>query len=147
MAEPDRVHCGLFEILPHLFLSTFQSAQESASPDAYVVNCTRDLPMVRHAGMRIAVDDNGSPEAMYDLRRALPEAVANIHAHVSRGVPVVVHCLAGRQRSPAVVAAYLMKHRGITLTEAIQFVRSKKRDAFFATVNFREALAWYARTL
>jgi len=40
--------------------------------------------------------------------------------------PVLVHCRAGRSRSVAVVAAYLMRSRGLTSEEAVNFIAARR---------------------
>jgi len=134
----------LYEIIPHLYLANHKSAADFSPADAYIVNCTKELPMVRSRGMRIAVDDNQSPTSMREMYHALPGATDAIHACICEGQDVVVHCHAGQQRSPAVVAAYLVRHHGFTLEDAVRHVRAKKPDAFFWEVNFKAALEWFA---
>jgi hypothetical protein len=40
--------------------------------------------------------------------------------------PVLVHCLAGRERSPLVVATWLCERNGMTLGEAYKLIMSKR---------------------
>lgn len=129
------MHC----ILPGLYLASWSQVQQ-ATGQCYVINCTRDLPMVLPDGLRIAVDDDLSPEALGSFLEALPDTVQKIHETLSRGQQVVVHCQAGQQRSPAVVAAYLMAFRDMSLAESMAFVRERKADAFFWKANFLPAL-------
>jgi protein-tyrosine phosphatase len=51
-----------------------------------------------------------------------------------------VHCHAGRQRSAAVIAAYIMKYEGLDLTETIRYMRSRKPDVFRPNINFLPVL-------
>jgi len=134
----------LYEIIPHLYLANIASAGQYSPDDAFIVNCTKDLIMVRPNGIRIAVDDNQSSTSMRELYNALHDATDAIHERIRQGQTVVVHCQAGQQRSPAVVAAYLLRHQGFTLEDAVRHVRAKKPDAFFWEVNFKTALEWFA---
>lgn len=136
----------IYEICSHVYLADYASAKESGD-DFFVINCTKDFPMIRETGLRLAIDDNGSMEAMKGLLEALPYVTDKIHALAQQGINVVVHCLAGQQRSPAVVAAYLIHYMGLTLDQAIQFVKLKKHDAFLFGVNFQSALEWYVESL
>jgi protein-tyrosine phosphatase len=126
-------------VFPGLYLASWSQVQQ-ATGQWYVVNCTRDLPMVARDGLRIAVDDDLSPEALGSFLEALPDTVEKIHEQLSRGQQVVVHCHLGQQRSPAVVAAYLMAYYGMPLAESMAFVRERKADAFFWKANFLPAL-------
>lgn len=51
--------------------------------------------------------------------KALPEAVDYIAEGHKAGENVLVHCSLGRNRSPTVATAFLMKHLGITLEDAL----------------------------
>lgn len=131
------------QIVDRLYLSNFNDIKR-VPDDWYVVNCTKDFPMLRK-GMRVAVDDDGNEiDVMY---QALPAAVAYIHERVTSGDNVVVHCLAGQQRSPTVVCAYLMAYHKVSMQDAISHIRHKKPDAFLWDVNFRIALEQYAQRL
>ena len=97
--------------------------------------------MVREYGIRVPVDDDLSRQAMIDMREYLPRAVSAIDRVRSNGGNVLVHCRAGQQRSPAVIAAYLMSTQGMGRDEAIRFIRDRKPDAFLTGVNFMPSLS------
>jgi protein-tyrosine phosphatase len=58
--------------------------------------------------------------------RLFKEAVATLERLLADYNRVVVHCRAGRSRSIAVVAAYLMKARDLGADEALAFVMAKR---------------------
>jgi hypothetical protein len=60
-----------------------------------------------------------------DLKRKLDEAVTAIAVHISDGRKVYVHCTAGMNRSPTVVAAYVCAHRGLPLEEALKWLTQR----------------------
>jgi protein-tyrosine phosphatase len=64
---------------------------------------------------------------------------------MDNGQPVVVHCHAGQQRSAAVMAAYLMWTRKMSLEQSVSYIKLCKPDAFLYGVNFREALEKWAK--
>ena len=145
------------EVTCNLFLCTWVDAQDlvrmsapSPSPAVFIVNCTKDLPMLaenENAGIRVAVDDNREGASEDEMLRLLPGAVRAIDDALSRGTKVIVHCLAGRQRSAAVVCAFLMwKHRW-SLEESAAFIKGKKMDVFFPEMNFRRALTGFGALL
>ncbi|PKI64917.1 hypothetical protein CRG98_014713 [Punica granatum] len=47
----------------------------------------------------------------------------------SQGGGVLVHCFMGRSRSVSVVVAYLMKKHGMSLSQAMEHVKSKRPQA------------------
>lgn len=65
--------------------------------------------------------------------RLLTSITAFIAAHIARG-PVLVHCGAGISRSAAVVVAYFCRYAGMSYTEALAFVRSRRPMSTFDNV-------------
>ena len=127
----------MYYIIPQLYLSNFVEAR-SAPSGMFIINCSKDLPMVG-PGIRLPVDDDLSKEAMQTMAQALPKIVNMIESVRANGQSVLVHCRAGQQRSAAVVTAYLMS-QGMCKQDAIEFVRTKKPDAFLWGVNFDPVL-------
>jgi protein-tyrosine phosphatase len=127
----------MYFIIPQLYLSDYKDAKQ-APRDYFIVNCTKDLPMVG-PGIRLPVDDDLSAEAMDTMAQNLPRVLSIIDSVRSSGRNVLVHCFAGQQRSAAVVTAYMMKE-GMCKKDAVHFVRSKKRDAFLTGINFGPVL-------
>jgi len=131
----------MFEIIPHLYLASFQDAKEHATgSDMFVINCSKDLPMIETSGgwTRLYVDD--SPRDMYLMTANLPIMVRYIDDQMKAGKNVLVHCFAGQQRSATVIAAYLVEKRGFSIEQAIDFIKSKKQDAFLGGVHFMQSL-------
>jgi protein-tyrosine phosphatase len=128
----------MYRILDRLYLSDFEDAM-NAPEGMFIVNCTRNLPMVGR-GIRLPVDDDLSQRAMRGMREYLPRVISAIDSVRTSGGSVLVHCRAGMQRSPAVIAAYLMHTQGMGRDEAIQFIRNRKPDAFLTGVNFKSVL-------
>jgi protein-tyrosine phosphatase len=51
-----------------------------------------------------------------------------INEAVTSGMTVYVHCKNGHGRSPTLVAAYLIRHKGMKVYEAIDFIKSKRPE-------------------
>lgn len=64
--------------------------------------------------------------------RALPAAFSFAEANISNGIPVLVHCAAGKDRTGLFLAYYLMQREGITVREAMETVRGVRSIAFTA---------------
>lgn len=58
--------------------------------------------------------------------------------------PVLVHCSAGKSRSTCMVLGYLMKHRGMSLREAMVLTRSKRQRAYPMLKFWKQLLDWEA---
>lgn len=129
----------MYEIIPGVFLSNYNDAIKNNLYRPFIVNCTKDLPMISSFGIRIPVDDDLSERSMHIMAAAFPSTIDSIDQVRKNGGSVLVHCAAGQQRSAAVVAAYLVS-KGIDLDRAIAYIKSKKPDAFYRGVNFESAL-------
>lgn len=132
----------MYEIIPHLYLSNYRDVVNSLDKesDFFVMNCTKDLPMVqtKYGGTRLFVDDHPSSENTMTMNISL--MVKYIDDQLKKGHNVVVHCFAGQQRSAAVVAAYLVDKMNMTVDQAIDFIKSKKPDAFLGGVHFIKSI-------
>ncbi|KAH9610244.1 hypothetical protein KSS87_012872 [Heliosperma pusillum] len=64
-----------------------------------------------------------------DLAHYFDECIDFIDEGKRSGGGVLVHCFVGRSRSVTVVLAYLLKKRGMMLSEALEYVRSKRPQA------------------
>ncbi len=140
----------MYEIVSNLYLCSYTDAQHGVKryPNAYIVNCTKDLPMLSKVGQRVAVDDDKNQESILGMAAMLESVTKEMHRQLTEANRVViVHCLAGQQRSPTVIAAYLMRYHGCTQEDAILYVRARKRDAFFWSVNFERALEVWSERL
>lgn len=132
------------EIVPFLFLGNELDSQQMKVD--MVVNCTKSIPFTDHIEntlkIRIAVEDNGHPEEITKLYTILKngEIIRSIESYLKSGKTVLVHCKMGQQRSAATVAAFIMYSMKLNPFDAINFVQSKKRDAFFYRPNFLHAL-------
>ena len=132
----------MYNIVPRLYLSNFYDAQ-NVPTGWYVINCSKDLPMVSNYGMRLAINDDLSQEAFRTMHASLPMIIRRIDNIRNSGGDVLVHCHAGQQRSAAVVAAYLMS-KGMPKDKAIRYIKSRKSDAFLTGVNFDPVLRRYS---
>jgi protein-tyrosine phosphatase len=56
----------------------------------------------------------------------LDEALERIHEALSAGESVIVHCYSGMNRSALTCAAYLIRHIGLSPSDAILHIRSSR---------------------
>jgi Dual specificity phosphatase, catalytic domain len=132
----------LYQVLPYLWISDYPSAKK-APYDWYIINATKDLPMLSTFGTRLPVNDDRQPESIQTMKIYLPRIIEDIDSKRSAGINVLVHCRAGQQRSAAIIAAYLMKTKHMSADDAITYVKSKKPDAFLTGVNFYDSFSNY----
>lgn len=130
----------MYEILPGLYLASFADVRQrgSESQEYFIVNCSRDLPMLSPNGVRLAIDD--APQENQRMLDFFPRVTQLIRRKLREGDDVIVHCWAGQQRSAAVVAAYLMRYTHMSKDHAMRFVKRCKSDAFSWGATFEPAL-------
>lgn len=136
------------EINDHLFLS----GAHVLKPDKIrqkgitcIVNATVEEPSMYLAGMdylKIRIDD--SPYARLD---AYFDLVSDkIKAIKDKSGKTLVHCVAGVSRSASLVCAYLIKHEGMSLRQAYQYVKMA-RPIIRPNVGFWKQLIDYEKRL
>lgn len=133
------------EIVENLYIGNEQSSQLYADKFALVVNCSKDIPFSKKCkqGSRIPINDD--PSEINNLLNYMKNTniLEQINSKRLHKQPVLVHCFAGMQRSCAVVACYLIKYYNVTPLDAINFIKSKRKEAFFGGVNFMESLVQF----
>jgi len=119
----------MIELLPGLFLGSVADAEKFSDQFGAVVNCTPEFKFFNNDNfqLRVPVQDNGYETKL--LFNYLEEACESIETHLKSKTPVLVHCVMGFQRSPAVCVAYLM-WAGKSLNDAIHYVHMAKPDTF-----------------
>ncbi|KAK3392814.1 protein-tyrosine phosphatase-like protein [Podospora didyma] len=87
---------------------------------------------------RLSLTDREDSNISFVADRACEAIDAAVAAKQGTG-RVLIHCVAGISRSPAMVAAYLMKRRGMTLRESLE-VLVRARDTVAPNPGFMRQL-------
>lgn len=103
----------------------------------------------------ISVRDH--PDDAELLLSHIPQLVEDIHYHISKNNKVLVNCYAGRQRSAAVVACYLIKYANYefdiadskkeVVDKCIKYIQMKRPVAFTPRPNFYNAIVKYSKSI
>jgi protein-tyrosine phosphatase len=119
----------------------------------HVLNLARDTEYApgKHEPVRAALDAAGIEEWRLDLvdhgdlpPDALEEAVTAVVAWLEQADgSVYLHCRAGRQRSAAVAAGVVAIREGLTIDEALAFVKRRKPTAEPLAHQVRDLHAWW----
>ena len=89
--------------------------------------------------LHLMVEDYGVPNM-----EVLDEAVNYIDNKIQSGKPVLVHCAAGKGRTGALLAAYMIKKENITAEQAIEKIRLM-RPGSVQSVTQETALSMYEK--
>lgn len=129
------------QIIPGLYIGNDKCASYHGEKFGLVVNCTINLPLPKNTkSVRIAINDDPFDSVpLYQILRDT-DVLKDMHDTITNGSDVLVHCQAGAQRSPAVVACYLIVYHGYTPQNAIDFIKTKRPIAFFWSANLYKAL-------
>ncbi|XP_049334855.1 dual specificity protein phosphatase 18 [Astyanax mexicanus] len=138
---------SMSQITPTLFLSgadaSLNQALLSRKGITLIVNATLSHSCPRYPGVeciRVAVSDLPSAR----LSEHFDRVASRIHSNQAGGT--LVHCAAGMSRSPALIMAYLMKYKGVTLQQAHSWVQ-RSRPYIRLNAGFWQQLLDYERGL
>lgn len=135
------------QVTPTLFLggadAPLNAALVSRKGITLIVNVTLNHTCPAYRGVecvRVPVSDLPSAR----LGDHFDRVAERIHSNHAGGT--LVHCAAGMSRSPALVMAYLMRYRGVTLCQAHRWVQDS-RPVVRLNAGFWEQLLHYERRL
>lgn len=127
-------------ILPYLYLGNLKSRFNTDFLDQHGIKCVvnaasqaivkkyaTDDGHIRHPSVAAYYDlglrDKGDKQSADMLLEAYDGVNRLILSHLEQKQPVLVHCYAGKHRSPALVIAFLMWRGGVTYLEAVAHVQ------------------------
>jgi len=134
------------EILDRLWLGDYHASQDETFLRSHhidvVFNCTKDLPfkMIAPKQYRVPLDDNLEEVEIRNAGLWSYEIVYTMMKHYVAGDRILVHCMAGRQRSACCVAMFLILNKGLTTDQAIRFIKEKRPVAFMPGPNFLNSI-------
>jgi protein-tyrosine phosphatase len=128
------------EIIDHLYLGS-ALALNDIDNFKFIVNCTKDIHIKNPDNtIRIPINDDPYDNNLFLQLLNDTNVLQKIHTSINNKEPVLVHCFAGQQRSCALVACYLLKYNNMNPYQAINYIKEKRRIAFFGNINFISAI-------
>ena len=134
------------EIVERIWLGDYKASQDETflrgNHIDVVINCTKDLPfkMVAPTQYRVPLDDNLEEVEIRNAALWSYEIAYTIMKHWKKGDRILIHCMAGRQRSAASIAMFLIFQKHFTTRQAIAYLREKRPVAFMPSPNFLESI-------
>ena len=137
------------EIIPRLWLGNVRaSTDEDFIRNAniqVVFNCTKDLPFSYLVPLkyRVPVDDNLEEDEIRNLALWSIEIAHKLIAEYNKGRTILVHCMAGMQRSAASVAFFLIAYKRMRAEDAMAYIKQRRPIAFHTKANFRRSIEYF----
>jgi hypothetical protein len=139
------------EIIPRIWLGNVRASTDQdfikKNNIQVVFNCTKDLPFspLIPIKYRVPVDDNLREEEIRNLELWSPEITHKLMAEYHKGYNILVHCMAGMQRSAACVAFLLIAVEGMHGLDAMQCIKQRRPIAFYPNANFGRSIDYFDR--
>ena len=134
------------EIIPGLWLGNARASMDEAFLKAkqihVVFNCTKNLPFcpVVPIQYRVPVDDNLEEQEIRNMELWSSEIAFKMMGHYRANHTILVHCMAGMQRSAAAMAIMMIAHFRIHAAEAMARIKGIRSIAFHPRANFGRSI-------
>ena len=122
------------EILPNLWLGNIKASLNNdfliKNNIKCIVNCTvnyqfnEKLP-ANIKKIRLPVSDTGTQEANDTMLQYIDKTVTFIYRSLLKGDCILVHCYAGKQRSPTIIASFIIKYCECNYEQALHALSVK----------------------
>jgi atypical dual specificity phosphatase len=121
------------QILENLWIANIHNVRDEyfisyITKATHILNCTEELPLLYPKPLitkRIPLNDDGEEDTCSVVQ--ITEAIDILDDWLqNKENRVIVHCAAGISRSPTVVLGWLIKKKGMSFDDAMDFVHSKR---------------------
>ena len=139
------------EIIPRLWLGNAKASMDDnfikSNGIEVVFNCTKNLAFSPSIPIkyRIPVDDNLEEEEIRNMELWSSEIAFKISREYVAGRRILVHCMAGMQRSAASVAFFLIFFENIRALDAMKLIKTRRNIAFYPRANFGRSIDYFDR--
>ena len=139
------------EIIPRLWLGNAKASMDEdfirRNNITVVFNCTKNLPFSPMIPIkyRIPVDDNLEEQEIRNMELWSSEISYKMMTEYIEGKTILVHCMAGMQRSAASVAFFLISYRKMRALDAMKFIKERRMIAFYPRANFGRSIDYFDR--
>lgn len=134
------------KIIDNIYIGNYEAAMDPEIIMKYkiqlIVNCTKKLDKISEYMEYINIPINDPPEDadIQFLNNNFYIFVPAINKTIDMGKNILFHCNLGSQRSPTVVAIYMMVKFGLDYQSVVTFLQAKRPICFFGKINFLDSL-------
>lgn len=139
------------EIIPRVWLGNAKASMDEEfirnNKINTVFNCTKNLPFSPSIPIqyRIPVDDNLEESEIRNMELWSTEIAFKIISEYIKGNCILVHCMAGRQRSAASVAFMLIAFNKMRALDTMKLIKERRIVAFYPRANFGRSIDYFDR--
>lgn len=109
-----------------------------------IVNCCKDLSFLgKYKEYNIHISDNLEKYELIKMYEYLNETIEFIYKNLLNNKSILIYCENANQKSPTIIAAYLIKYGNMDYKTAIKAIRSKYKTAFYPTIHFENSLQMF----
>ena len=130
------------EITPNLYLGNYNDSLVVDNYDT-IINCSKNILFSDENKQNYRIPINDDPNDTIILHKYIDWILCVMDHELSVGNKILVHCNHGQQRSPTIIACYLMKKYKWKLQYTIDYIKERKNDAFFFSINFIDFLKYF----
>jgi len=130
------------EILPNLWIGNYEALKNKEKLNVdYIINCSKDLHFLgKHNQYKMEFKNNLEKYEIIKMYEYLNETSEFIYKKIHHDNSVLVVCEDGNQKSPTIIASYIIKYGNLNLNSTIKSLRTKHETAFFPNIEFKNSL-------
>lgn len=141
------------KILNNIFIGNYDAALDENCLNQYdikiIINCTKNNKKLESDRdyMQIPINDPPNFEDKEYLINNITKIINFIDIKIRENKNILFHCNHGSQRSPTIVALYLMHKFKFHYLDVCNFIKSQRKISFFGSINYLETLLYFDKIL
>ena len=140
------------EIIPDLWIGNLESAANYQFQELYnincMINCIKDLNFWgKSKEYNELIKNNIERYEIDKMYNYLMEVTEFIYHNLKNNKVILVYCEDGIQKSPTIVAAYMIRYGNMDIPNSVQAIKSKFNKAFLNHIDFLYALEKFFKNI
>lgn len=115
-----------------------------------IINCSKNLPFTKLANIkkyRLKINDDLSVETQQKILLNIDEINVLINKYLNNNKGVLIHCKAGKQRAPTVMACYLINKYNLDYANIIKYIKQKRKSSYTPKINYFNTIFNYYKII